>query len=56
MIMSSPMSWNNGSQLTLRMFQSRPTDMIICNTLVHAHRWVISTPAGVRVEPEVYCR
>ena len=50
------MSWNSGSQLTLRMFQSRPTDRIICTTLVHAARWVISTPAGVRVDPDVYCR
>ena len=56
MIISRPMSWNSGSQLTLRMFRSRPTDRIICTTLVHADRWVISTPAGVRVEPEVYCR
>ena len=51
MIISRPMSWNSGSQLTLRMFESSPTEMIICSTLVHADRWVISTPAGVRVDP-----
>jgi hypothetical protein len=56
MIISRPMSWNSGSQLTLRMFQSSPTDRIICTTFVQAERWVIWTPAGARVEPEVYCR
>jgi len=30
--------------------------MIICRTFVHTDRWVISTPAGVHVDPEVYCR
>ncbi|SLH02798.1 Uncharacterised protein [Mycobacteroides abscessus subsp. massiliense] len=35
---------------------SRPPARIICNTLVQAARCVICTPAGVRVEPEVYCR
>lgn len=33
---------------------SRPPARIICNTLVQAARCVICTPAGVRVEPEVY--
>ena len=56
MIISRPMSWNSGSQLMLAVSQSRPTEMIIWTTLVHTARWVISTPAGVRVDPDVYCR
>lgn len=56
MIISRPMSWNSGSQLTLAMSKSRPTEITICTTLVHTARWVISTPAGTRVEPDVYCR
>ena len=31
-------------------------DRIICSRLVPTARWVISTPTGGRVEPEVYCR
>ncbi|SHU46288.1 Uncharacterised protein [Mycobacteroides abscessus subsp. abscessus] len=55
-IISRPMSWYSGSQLTLRMLSSRPTEMIICRTLVITARCVISTPAGTRVDPDVYCR
>ncbi|SIN59287.1 Uncharacterised protein [Mycobacteroides abscessus subsp. abscessus] len=53
---SRPMSWYSGNQLAPRTSTSRPTEMIICSTLVITARWVISTPAGARVEPDVYCR
>ncbi len=56
MIISRPMSWNNGSQLTLATSKSKPTEITICTTLVHTARCVISTPAGIRVDPDVYCR
>ena len=54
--MIRPMSWYSGSQLTLRMPGSSSPARIIWMTLVHTLRWLISTPAGVRVEPDVYCR
>ncbi|SLH64716.1 Uncharacterised protein [Mycobacteroides abscessus subsp. abscessus] len=53
---SRPMSWNSGSQVTPREFQSSLIASTICSRLVPTARWVISTPAGTRVEPEVYCR
>ncbi|COX22408.1 Uncharacterised protein [Mycobacterium tuberculosis] len=51
------MSWYSGNQLTPWVFRlSRSIDRIICTRLVPTARWVISTPTGGRVEPEVYCR
>src|SRR6202012_386410 len=55
-IISRPMSWYSGNQLTLRMSQSMPVEITICSTLVPIARWVISTPTGARVEPDVYCK
>ena len=31
-----------------------PVEITICSTLVPIARWVISTPTGDRVDPEVY--
>ena len=53
---SRPMSWNSGSQVTPREARVRPRLSKSCMTLVTTLRCVISTPAGTRVEPEVYCR
>ena len=50
------MSWCSGSQLTMRTGGCSFTAMKICSTLVTMDLWVRTTPAGVRVEPEVYCR
>ena len=53
---SRPMSWNSGSQVTPREARVRPSPSKSCMTLVTTLRCVISTPAGTRVDPEVYCR
>ena len=50
------MSWCIGSQETTRAGSLICTAVKICSTLVMMLRLVSSTPAGVRVEPEVYCR
>ena len=55
-IIINPMSWYSGSQLTHWTSVFSPPCRIICIALVYTPRWVISTPAGVRVEPDVYCR
>ena len=50
------MSWKNGSQLTPRSPSSPSSASITCTTLVARFKWVICTPVGIRVDPEVYCR
>lgn len=56
MTVSRPMSWNSGSQVTPREFSLSSIESAIWTTLVSTDRWVISTPAGTRVEPDVYWR
>ena len=56
MTLTRPMSWNRGSQVTPREDLDRPSPSKSWMTLVTTLRCVISTPAGTRVEPEVYCR
>ena len=52
----TPMSWCSGSQVLRRSGVCRFAALKICSTLVTIDLWVSTTPAGVRVEPEVYCR
>jgi len=51
-----PMSWNSGSQLTITVAWLKPKPRRIDSALLAMLRWVISTPLGIAVEPEVYCR
>ena len=51
-----PMSWCSGSQVTSRRGVFNWAAVKICSTLVRIDRLVNTTPAGTRVEPEVYCR
>ncbi|COX93051.1 Uncharacterised protein [Mycobacterium tuberculosis] len=51
-----PMSWKNGSQLTPRSPSCPSRALSTCTTLVGRFRWVICTPLGMRVEPDVYCK
>ena len=50
------MSWKNGSHDKPRSPSSPSSASMICTTLVARLRWVICTPVGMRVEPDVYCR
>ena len=53
-IIDSPMSWYSGNQLTPWVFRFiRSMAKIICTRFVPTARWVISTPTGGRVAPEV---
>ena len=52
----TPISWCSGNHVDRRMGVCRLMALKICSTLVTIERWVSTTPAGVRVEPEVYCR
>ncbi|NCL75054.1 hypothetical protein AIIKEEIJ_02504 [Rhodococcus sp. YH1] len=56
MTVSRPMSWNSGSHVTPREPSLSSMESAIWMQLVSTPRWVISTPAGTRVDPEVYCR
>ena len=56
MTVSRPMSWNSGSHVTPRESSLSSMESTIWSAFVPTARWVISTPAGTRVEPEVYCR
>ena len=56
-VMSSPMSWNNGSQLTAVTEPGLTSKAAaICAALAERQPCVIITPAGARVDPDVYCR
>ena len=51
------MSWKSGSQPTwVEGSTSTPKAVSAWRALATALRWLIITPAGVRVEPEVYCK
>ena len=51
-----PMSWCCGSHVGMRIGVSKRSASLICSTSVTRASLVIITPAGLRVEPEVYCK
>ncbi len=51
-----PMSWYCGSQETFTVLWSAASSLMISDRLCARFRWVIITPLGSEVEPEVYCR
>ena len=51
-----PMSWNRGSQVTNTSSLRTPSPCSIAHSLAHRLPWLIITPLGAEVEPEVYCR
>nr|WP_199752609.1 hypothetical protein [Actinoplanes sp. ATCC 53533] len=56
-VASRPMSWNSGSQFTPVIRSRAPISRSpICVAFAVRFPWVISTPAGVRVDPDEYCR
>ena len=55
-ISTSPMSWCTGSQLTKTSSAVISMPAIIWRTLVSRVAWVITTPLGSPVLPEVYWR
>ncbi len=56
-VATSPMSWKSGSHsaATEVLGSARKTSQSWAALAVRL-AWVISTPVGARVEPEVYCR
>src|SRR4051794_31037626 len=50
------MSWNNGSQETPRLSRPDPKHARIVAELSRRLPWVIITPRGAAVEPDVYWR
>ncbi len=53
---SRPMSWKSGSHVTPRESSLSSMASTICRAFTPTARCVISTPAGVRVDPDVYCK
>ncbi|GAA4290945.1 hypothetical protein GCM10023178_63850 [Actinomadura luteofluorescens] len=56
-VVTRPMSWKTGSQFTPDDTRGTPSNVRhSCSAFVAKFPCVMITPAGVRVEPEVYCR
>jgi hypothetical protein len=50
------MSWKSGSQLTQTVVSSLAVQAVICFKLARMLPWLTTTPFGIPVDPEVYCR